>query len=31
MVWLIAVYAILFGIVNIVVYFQSRSLATGLA
>jgi uncharacterized membrane protein HdeD (DUF308 family) len=30
-VWLIGVYAILFGIVYIVVYFQSRSLAAGLA
>src|SRR5207248_9179636 len=30
-VWLIGVYAILFGIVYIVVYFQSRFLAAGLS
>jgi uncharacterized membrane protein HdeD (DUF308 family) len=30
-VWLIGIYAILFGIIYIVVYFQSRSLAPGLA
>ena len=30
-IWLIGIYAIVFGVMNCVVYFQSRSLATSMA